>query len=127
MKRMMKASVATVLLATAAFAANAKQASYEMVVLHAEGAALKRGAVIDGNQSLTLRAGSKVTLVGADGKTVTLQGPSTGKPPPRGRKRRKRSPPFSVRSCRARNAPPARSGLSGPVDPQPPNCRTNGR
>lgn len=80
MKRMMKASVATVLLATAAFAANAKQASYEMVVLHAEGAALKRGAVIDGNQSLTLRAGSKVTLVGADGKTVTLQGPSTGKP-----------------------------------------------
>ena len=80
MKRMMKASAATILMATVAFAANAKQASYEMVVLHVEGAALKRGAVIDGNQSLALKAGSKVTLVGADGKTVTLQGPSTGKP-----------------------------------------------
>ncbi|CAN0564288.1 unnamed protein product, partial [Laminaria digitata] len=72
--------MATILMATAGFAANAKQASYEMVVLHVEGAALKRGAVIDGNQSLALKAGSKVTLVGADGKTVTLQGPSTGKP-----------------------------------------------
>lgn len=80
MKRMMKAGMATVLMATAGFAANAKQVSYEMVVLHVEGAALKRGAVIDGNQSLALKAGSKVTLVGADGKTVTLQGPSTGKP-----------------------------------------------
>jgi hypothetical protein len=80
MKRMMKASVATILMATASFAANAKQVSYEMVVLHAEGAALKRGAVIDGNQSLALKAGAKVTLVGADGKTLTVQGPSTGKP-----------------------------------------------
>lgn len=80
MKRMMKASVAAILVATAGFAANAKQVSYEMVVLHSEGAALKRGAVIDGNQSLALKAGSKVTLVGADGKTVTLQGPATGKP-----------------------------------------------
>lgn len=80
MKRMMTASVATILMATAGFAANAKQVSYEMVVLHSEGAALKRGAVIDGNQSLALKAGSSVTLVGADGKTVTLQGPATGKP-----------------------------------------------
>lgn len=80
MKRMMKASMATILLATVGFAANAKQVSYEMVVLHSEGAALKRGAVIDGNQSLALKAGSSVTLVGADGKTVTLQGPTNGKP-----------------------------------------------
>jgi len=80
MKRMMKAGIATVLMTTFAFAANAKQNSYEMVVLHVEGSALKRGAVIDGNQALDLKAGSKVTLVGADGKTITLQGPSTGKP-----------------------------------------------
>lgn len=80
MKRMMKASAAAILMATVGFAANAKQVSYEMVVLHSEGAALKRGAVIDGNQSLALKAGSKVTLVGADGKTVTLQGPANGKP-----------------------------------------------
>ena len=80
MKRMMKASAAAILAATVGFAANAKQVSYEMVVLHSEGAALKRGAVIDGNQSLALKAGSKVTLVGADGKTVTLQGPANGKP-----------------------------------------------
>jgi len=80
MKRMMKAGTAAILMTTVAFAANAKQNSYEMVVLHVEGAALKRGAMIDGNQPLALKAGSKVTLVGADGKTVTLQGPSTGKP-----------------------------------------------
>lgn len=80
MKRMMKTSAATILMATVAFAANAKQVSYEMVVLHVDGAALKRGAVIDGNQPLALKAGSKVTLIGADGRTVTLQGPSAGKP-----------------------------------------------
>lgn len=80
MIRMMKTSIATVLLATAAFTANAKQVSYDMVVVHVEGAALKRGAVIDGNHTLALKAGSKVTLVGVDGRTVTLNGPSTGKP-----------------------------------------------
>jgi hypothetical protein len=80
MIRMMKASMATILVASAAFAANAKQVSYEMVVLHAEGSSLQRGAVIDGNQALALKAGSKVTLVGSDGKTVTLQGPVSGKP-----------------------------------------------
>ena len=64
MKRMMKASAAAILMATVGFVANAKQVSYEMVVLHSEGAALKRGAVIDGNRSLALKAGSKVTLVG---------------------------------------------------------------
>ena len=51
-----------------------------MVILHVEGAALKRGAVIDGNQPLALNSGAKVTLVGADGKTITLQGPSAAAP-----------------------------------------------
>lgn len=80
MKRMIQTSMAAMLLATTAFSAHAKQGSYEMVILHVEGTALKRGAVIDGNQPLALKSGAKVTLVGADGKTVTLQGPSTGKP-----------------------------------------------
>lgn len=80
MKRMIQTSMAAMLMATVAFSAHAKQGSYEMVILHAEGSALKRGAVIDGNQTLTLKSGAKVTLVGADGKTVTVQGPSSGKP-----------------------------------------------
>lgn len=80
MKRMIKTSMAALVLATTAFSAHAKQGSYEMVILHVEGTTLKRGAVIDGNQPLALKSGAKVTLVGADGKTVTLQGPSTGKP-----------------------------------------------
>ncbi|MFT7569455.1 MAG: hypothetical protein ACI9JL_000474 [Paracoccaceae bacterium] len=84
MKRMIQTSMAAMLLATTAFSAHAKQGAYEMVVLHVEGTALKRGAVIDGNQTLTLKSGAKVTLVGADGKTVTVQGPSSGKPAGRG-------------------------------------------
>ena len=80
MKRMIQASMAAILTVGVAFSATAKQKTYEMVVLHTEGAALKRGAVIDGHQPLALKAGSKVTLVGADGKTVTLQGPLSGKP-----------------------------------------------
>lgn len=80
MKRMISAGIATILMATVAYSAHAKQVSYEMVVLRADGAALKPGAVIDGHQALALKAGSSVTLVGADGKTVTLQGPVSGKP-----------------------------------------------
>lgn len=80
MKRMIQTGTAAMFLAATAFSAHANQGSYEMVVLHVEGSALKRGAVIDGNQPLALKSGAKLTLVGADGKTVTLQGPSTGKP-----------------------------------------------
>lgn len=43
MKRMMKAGTAAILMTTVAFAANAKQNSYEMVVLHVEGATLNAG------------------------------------------------------------------------------------
>ena len=80
MKRMMKAGMAAVFMATVSFGAHAKTNSYEMVVLHTQGSDLKRGSVIDGHQALALGAGSKVTLVGSDGKTVTLQGPMKGKP-----------------------------------------------
>lgn len=80
MKRMIRTTLAATLLTATAFSVQAKQASYEMVILHVEGSALKRGTVIDGNQPLILKSGSKVTLVGADGKTLTLQGPSQGKP-----------------------------------------------
>lgn len=80
MVRMMKVGLATVLAASVAFSASASASSYEMVVVHVEGSSLKRGAVIDGNRSLKLKAGSKVTLVGSDGSSVTLQGPSTTAP-----------------------------------------------
>ena len=80
MTRMLKLGLATIIAASVAFTASASSSSYDMVVIHVEGAALKRGAVIDGNRALTLQAGSKVTLVGADGSTVTLQGPSTATP-----------------------------------------------
>ena len=75
MKRMIRTTLAAALVTSTAFAVQAKQSSYEMVILHVEGAALKRGAVIDGNQPLALNSGAKVTLVGADGKTITLQRP----------------------------------------------------
>jgi hypothetical protein len=80
MVRMMKAGFAAVLAASVAFAAGASASSYEMVVVHVEGSSLKRGAVIDGNRALTLPAGSTVTLVGADGSSVTLRGPSSKAP-----------------------------------------------
>ena len=80
MKRMIRTTLAAALVTSTAFAVQAKQSSYEMVILHVEGAALKRGAVIDGNQPLALNSGAKVTLVGADGKTITLQGPSAAAP-----------------------------------------------
>ena len=80
MVRMIKFGLTTIVSASIAFTAGAGSNSYDMVVVHVEGAALKRGAVIDGNRALTLEAGSKVTLVGADGSSVTLQGPSTAAP-----------------------------------------------
>jgi hypothetical protein len=77
---MIKVGLTTVLAASIAFSAIASSSSYEMVVVHVEGSSLKRGAVIDGNRALKLQAGSKVTLVGADGASVTMQGPSTVAP-----------------------------------------------
>ena len=56
--------------------ANAADGAFEMVVLHTDGAPYKRGAVIDGNRPLELKAGWAVTLVGFDGSFVTLKGPS---------------------------------------------------
>ena len=80
MIRMTRLGLATVLAAAVAFSASAGASSYEMVVVHVEGSSLKRGAVIDGNRALKLEAGSKITLVGADGSSVTMQGPSTVAP-----------------------------------------------
>ena len=80
MNRMAKCGLATVLAASVCFSASAFAGSYDMVVVRADGAAFKPGTMIDGNQTLTLQAGSKVTLVGADGGSITLHGPSTIKP-----------------------------------------------
>jgi len=80
MFRMKHLGYSTVLAASVAFSAAASASSYDMVVVHVEGASLQRGAVIDGNKALKLGAGSKVVLVGADGSSVTVQGPSTAAP-----------------------------------------------
>lgn len=80
MIRTIKTGLAAVVLSAVAFSAQASTTSYEMVVVNVEGAALKKGMVIDGNRALTLREGSKVTLVSADGSFVTLQGPVTTTP-----------------------------------------------
>ena len=55
-------------------------AGMELVVVHVVGAALKRGAVIDGTKPLRLEAGWTVTLISSDGKVITLKGPSERAP-----------------------------------------------
>lgn len=75
-----KLSLAALIAASTVLSASAIAGSYDMVVVHSEGASLKRGSVIDGNQALRLQSGSKVTLVGADGASVTIQGPSNAAP-----------------------------------------------
>lgn len=80
MTRMIKLGLVSILAASVSFAAHAGSSSYDMVVVHVEGASLKRGSVIDGSRTLTLKAGSKVTFVGSDGKSFTMKGPLTAKP-----------------------------------------------
>lgn len=80
MSRMIKFSIATILAASVSVAAHAAGSSFDMVVVHVEGTSLKRGAVVDGSRTLTLKAGSKVTFVGSDGKSFTMRGPVTAKP-----------------------------------------------
>lgn len=54
----------------------AVESANDMIVLHVEGAPLKRGQVIDGSSPLKLETGWSVTLVSSRGSFVTLTGPS---------------------------------------------------
>ncbi len=60
--------------------ANATGSGAEMIVVHVEGAPFERGAVIQGNRPLKLKAGSVLTLVSSDGTFVTLKGPFNSVP-----------------------------------------------
>jgi hypothetical protein len=50
----------------------------KVVVMSARGAGLKEGQSIESDQTLVLKEGERVTLIGPDGKTVTRQGPYNG-------------------------------------------------
>lgn len=78
-------------LASVATTAPAVAAGVEMVVVHVENAPYKRGAIIDGNKPLKLKAGWTVTLVASDGSFVTMTGPSE-RVPAKQRRNRKGDP-----------------------------------
>lgn len=63
-----------------AFGMAGAAAASEMVVLDAKGASMEKGTVIDGSKPITLSAGAKLTLMGADGSPISIEGPFTGKP-----------------------------------------------
>lgn len=54
----------------------AVESASEMIVLHVDGAPLKRGQVIDGSMPLKLESGWSVTLASSMGSFITLTGPS---------------------------------------------------
>ena len=50
----------------------------KVVVMSARGGGFKEGQSIESDQTLVLKEGERVTLIGPDGKTVTRQGPYNG-------------------------------------------------
>lgn len=83
MKRIVGAFFAIALvLGAGAVAAQAEDglSADQLVVIKAQGAALEEGQIIDGTALLKLEAGAEVVLIGADGATVTLNGPYNGAP-----------------------------------------------
>jgi len=50
----------------------------KVVVMSARGGGLKEGQSIESDQTLVLKEGERVTLIGPDGKAVTRQGPYNG-------------------------------------------------
>ncbi len=83
MNRILNTVVATsfvLALATVQPALAAVESANEMIVLHVEGAPLKRGQVIDGTSPLRLETGWSVTLASSKGFIVSLTGPSESIP-----------------------------------------------
>jgi hypothetical protein len=69
-------------LAGALMVAGSAARSAELVVVDTKGTRLRPGQVVDGAAPLKLETGQQVTLVGADGRTVKLRGPSQVAPDP---------------------------------------------
>ena len=55
-----------------------------LVVLEARGGGLTTGQSIPSDKPITLKEGERVTVIGPDGKSVTLRGPFSGPPMPGG-------------------------------------------
>ncbi|MBU3694860.1 MAG: hypothetical protein FGM40_08550 [Rhodocyclaceae bacterium] len=53
-----------------------------LVVLEARGGGLSSGQAIPSDKPITLKEGERVTVIGPDGKSVTLRGPFNGPPMP---------------------------------------------
>lgn len=51
-----------------------------LIVIDARGGGLKAGQKIDSSKPLALKEGERVTLIGPDGKTITLRGKFSGTP-----------------------------------------------
>ncbi len=76
MKRIV-AALLLLLLSGLATAAN-------LIVLEARGGGLSAGQSIPSDKPITLKEGERVTVIGPDGKSVTLRGPFSGPPMPGG-------------------------------------------
>ncbi len=68
------------LLAGAALAAPAMAIAAQLVVLDARGGNLKPGQSIDSARPIALKEGERVTVIGPDGRSVTLRGKFSGPP-----------------------------------------------
>lgn len=55
-------------------------AAAPLIVVDARGGGLKAGQRIDSSRPITLKQGERVTMIGPDGKTVTLRGTFSGAP-----------------------------------------------
>ncbi len=51
-----------------------------LIVLEARGGSLKSGMSIDSSATLTLKEGERLTVIGPDGRSITLKGPLSGQP-----------------------------------------------
>jgi hypothetical protein len=54
----------------------------QLVVIAASNTELAPGQILDGEVAVTLPQGASVSLIGEDGKPISLQGPFSGKPAP---------------------------------------------
>ncbi len=59
-------------------------AAANLVVLEARGGGLAAGQSIPSDKPINLKEGERVTVIGPDGKSVTLRGPFSGPPMPGG-------------------------------------------
>jgi hypothetical protein len=77
---MLRPGLGSVAVIAALVALAASAAAKQMVVTASTAPSLKVGQVVDGEATLALPSGAKVSLIGADGKPITLQGPYSGRP-----------------------------------------------